>query len=287
MRLLRRAPLRPVFSVIGLSQATAHGGSRRHSETHNWHTIGTRIRVARVSSRESQPRGNVGTSVRDLAGSAYGRFRRALDGGNATIALAAAADLEHVGLVDALELLREKWAGLCRAGLVEGAGGLDGAAHPCLGPQRPPCSPNGRKPGDRPDSPCIARCGPPRYRRLSAAAGCRTPERWRPAPTSRQARNTQPYVACSPPFLRRGPRLSYAKEIHASDPPRRARSKGNRDLGAFVWQGPTPRIYACQGTGLRPERKKHQAPSINMSSGAGPTPGRLFRGNGNSLGVFV
>jgi hypothetical protein len=38
-------------------------------------------------------------------GSAYGRFRRALDGGNATIALAAAAELSHVGLADALELL--------------------------------------------------------------------------------------------------------------------------------------------------------------------------------------
>jgi hypothetical protein len=36
-------------------------------------------------------------------GSAYGRFRRALDTGNAN--LAAAADLEHVGLADALELL--------------------------------------------------------------------------------------------------------------------------------------------------------------------------------------
>jgi hypothetical protein len=38
-------------------------------------------------------------------GSAYGRFRRALDTGNANLALAAAADLEHVGLADALELL--------------------------------------------------------------------------------------------------------------------------------------------------------------------------------------
>jgi hypothetical protein len=38
-------------------------------------------------------------------GSAYGSFRRALDGGNATIALAGAADLTHVGLADALELL--------------------------------------------------------------------------------------------------------------------------------------------------------------------------------------
>ena len=38
-------------------------------------------------------------------GSAYGRFRRALDTGNAHLTLAAAADLEHVGRADALELL--------------------------------------------------------------------------------------------------------------------------------------------------------------------------------------
>jgi hypothetical protein len=38
-------------------------------------------------------------------GSAYGRLRRALDTGNARIALAAAADLGHVGLTDALELV--------------------------------------------------------------------------------------------------------------------------------------------------------------------------------------
>jgi hypothetical protein len=38
-------------------------------------------------------------------GSAYGRLRRALDTGNARIALAAAADLGHVGLADALELV--------------------------------------------------------------------------------------------------------------------------------------------------------------------------------------
>jgi hypothetical protein len=38
-------------------------------------------------------------------GSAYSRLRRALDTGNATLALGAAADLEHVGLEDALELL--------------------------------------------------------------------------------------------------------------------------------------------------------------------------------------
>jgi hypothetical protein len=38
-------------------------------------------------------------------GSPYGRFRRALDRGNTLAALSAAAELEHVGLVDALALL--------------------------------------------------------------------------------------------------------------------------------------------------------------------------------------
>jgi hypothetical protein len=38
-------------------------------------------------------------------GSPYGRFRRALDRGNALQALSAAAELEHVGIVDALELV--------------------------------------------------------------------------------------------------------------------------------------------------------------------------------------
>jgi hypothetical protein len=38
-------------------------------------------------------------------GSAYGRLRRALDTGNVTIALAAAADLDYVSLPDALELV--------------------------------------------------------------------------------------------------------------------------------------------------------------------------------------
>ena len=38
-------------------------------------------------------------------GSPYGRLRRALDTGNATIALAAAADLDYVSLPDALELV--------------------------------------------------------------------------------------------------------------------------------------------------------------------------------------
>jgi hypothetical protein len=45
------------------------------------------------------------TSVRDLAGLSYGRLRRALDTGNATIALAAAADLDFVSLPDALEIV--------------------------------------------------------------------------------------------------------------------------------------------------------------------------------------
>jgi hypothetical protein len=38
-------------------------------------------------------------------GSPYGRFRRALDNGNAMIALAAASELKTVGLTDALELV--------------------------------------------------------------------------------------------------------------------------------------------------------------------------------------
>jgi hypothetical protein len=38
-------------------------------------------------------------------GSAYGRLRRALDTGNATIALAAAAELDYVSLPDALEIV--------------------------------------------------------------------------------------------------------------------------------------------------------------------------------------
>jgi hypothetical protein len=37
-------------------------------------------------------------------GHAYARFRRALDSRNATAALSAASELEHVGLVEALEL---------------------------------------------------------------------------------------------------------------------------------------------------------------------------------------
>jgi hypothetical protein len=44
------------------------------------------------------------TSVRDLAGSPYGRFRRALDKRNALAALSAAAELRSVSLTDALEL---------------------------------------------------------------------------------------------------------------------------------------------------------------------------------------
>lgn len=47
----------------------------------------------------------VRTSVRDRAGNPYARFRRALDRGNVIEALSAASELEHVGLVEALELL--------------------------------------------------------------------------------------------------------------------------------------------------------------------------------------
>jgi hypothetical protein len=38
------------------------------------------------------------------SGSAYGRFRRALDNGNLLAARAAATELQHVGLAEALEL---------------------------------------------------------------------------------------------------------------------------------------------------------------------------------------
>ena len=51
------------------------------------------VRTARVC-------GNVGHLFVTWQGSAYGRFRRALDGGNATIALAAAAELDFVSLPD-------------------------------------------------------------------------------------------------------------------------------------------------------------------------------------------
>jgi hypothetical protein len=50
------------------------------------------------------------TSVRDIEGTRDGRFRRALDQGNALAALSAAGELPNVGITDALELvvLREK-----------------------------------------------------------------------------------------------------------------------------------------------------------------------------------
>jgi hypothetical protein len=52
-------------------------------------------------------------------GSAYARFRRALDGGNPTIALAAAAELDFVSLPDALEVaLLEQWLSSPRTGLL-------------------------------------------------------------------------------------------------------------------------------------------------------------------------
>jgi hypothetical protein len=58
-------------------------------------------------------------------GSAYARFRRALNRGNVTDALSAAAELEHVGLIDALELVlllaREGDERRFRRGAVRGA----------------------------------------------------------------------------------------------------------------------------------------------------------------------
>ena len=49
------------------------------------------------------------TCVRDRQGSACARLRRALDHGNLTEALSAASELEHVGLVEALELCLLLW----------------------------------------------------------------------------------------------------------------------------------------------------------------------------------
>jgi hypothetical protein len=60
-------------------------------------------------ARESEPVCEAGESCEHpfvtSQGSAYARFRRALDGGNATIALAAAAELDFVSLPDALEIV--------------------------------------------------------------------------------------------------------------------------------------------------------------------------------------
>ena len=50
-------------------------------------------------------RGGVRTSFVTAQGSAYTRLRRALDHSNLTEALAAASELPHVGLVEALELV--------------------------------------------------------------------------------------------------------------------------------------------------------------------------------------
>ena len=53
----------------------------------------------------SPHRSSGGTFVRDFAGIRVWALRRALDSGNATIALAEARELDFVGLTDALELV--------------------------------------------------------------------------------------------------------------------------------------------------------------------------------------
>ena len=63
-------------------------------------------RAERVSAPDPKRNGQSSANIRSLTsqGHAYAVFRRALDQGSAAAALAAAADLPHVGLVDALEL---------------------------------------------------------------------------------------------------------------------------------------------------------------------------------------
>ena len=69
---------------------------------HDWHTPAT---------PQGPPRcGQLGGETWEhlfvtSEGSAYARFSRALDGGNLTIALAAASELDFVSLPDALELV--------------------------------------------------------------------------------------------------------------------------------------------------------------------------------------
>jgi hypothetical protein len=59
----------------------------------------------------TRPPRSANTCSLTTQGSAYGRFRRALDRGNVTEALSSASELQHVGLAEALELcllLRDK-----------------------------------------------------------------------------------------------------------------------------------------------------------------------------------
>ena len=71
----------------------------------------------------------VRTSVRDLAGLPYARFRRALDSKNATVALATATELDFVSLPDALELV------LLLVDDPSGSGGRRSAGTPATAPK--------------------------------------------------------------------------------------------------------------------------------------------------------
>ena len=76
-------------------------GLRGAQLAHDWHRReGSRIEGRRARSGQACEHPFVTSQ-----GSAYGRFRRAVDGGNATIAPAAATELNFVSLPDALELV--------------------------------------------------------------------------------------------------------------------------------------------------------------------------------------
>ena len=101
MRLLRKAPLRRGFLVLGL-------GGRRLTEGHE----GLQgARLAHGADRSGAPeaaetdRGTWEHLFPTSQGSAYARFRRALDSRNATVAFATAAELVFASRPDALELL--------------------------------------------------------------------------------------------------------------------------------------------------------------------------------------
>jgi hypothetical protein len=96
-------------------------------------------------------------------GSAYGRFRRALDGGSATIALAAAADLTHVGLADALELLLlllDSEPTVLSGRRCAGTAATAGRSETSTSPRLKPCSPAWRGFGE------VGRSRPPMRSRI-------------------------------------------------------------------------------------------------------------------------
>ena len=105
MRLLEKAPLRRGFSRPGTEERF---GSRRGTKglrdaplAHDWHTAPDRL------GPSERPLGSETWEHLFVTaqGSAYARFRRALDSRNATVALATATELDFVSLADALELV--------------------------------------------------------------------------------------------------------------------------------------------------------------------------------------